>query len=65
MTGQSTSHVVIGNQGRPIHRDTVINRLHEAGFTVVIQLDVRLLPDINTFCVSFLCQFRTKSCNTE
>ena len=29
MTAHSTSHVVIGNRGRPIHRDTVINRFCE------------------------------------
>ena len=28
---QSTSHAVIGNRGRPIRRDTVINRLQERG----------------------------------
>ena len=28
-TAQTTSNVVIGNRGRPIHRDTVINRLRE------------------------------------
>ena len=28
---QSTLHVVIGNRGRPIHHDKVINRLRERG----------------------------------
>jgi len=30
-----------------------------AGFTAVVQLEVGLLPDINTCCVSFSCQFIT------
>ena len=28
---QSVSHAVIGNRGRPIRRDTMINRLQERG----------------------------------
>ena len=31
MTAQFTSHAEIGNRGRPNHRDTMINRLHERG----------------------------------
>ena len=31
VTAQSTAHVVIGNCGRPIDRDTVITRLRERG----------------------------------
>ena len=31
VTVHSTSHAVIGNRGRPIHSDTVINRLLERG----------------------------------
>ena len=32
VTAQSKSHAVIGNGGRPIQRDTVINCLRERGF---------------------------------
>ena len=31
-----------------------------AGLNVVVQLDIRLLPDINTCCVSFSCQSSTR-----
>ena len=46
VTAQSMSHAVIGNGGRPIHRDTVINLGVNAGFTAVVEFDIRLLPDV-------------------
>ena len=47
VTAQSMSHAVIGNRGRPIHRDTVINLGVNAGFTAVVEFDIRLLSDVS------------------
>ena len=45
VAAQSMSHAVIGNRGRPIHHDTVINLGVNAGFTAVVEFDIRLLTD--------------------